>query len=70
MSFIDTEYDFKKVEKNFEKQESRPATYSVKEDLFQINSYSTTEKQEKAQASQTIQFDLKGLKDFFFNRKK
>ena len=65
MSFIDTEYDFKKVEKNFEKQESRPATYSVKEDLFQINSYSTTEKQEKAQASQTIQFDLKGLKDFF-----
>lgn len=64
MSFIDTKCNFKKVEKNFQKQETRPTTYSVKEDLFQINSYTDTDKQEKASASQTIQFDLEGLKDF------
>ena len=63
MSFVNTRENFEKVDRSFQKQEERPTTYSVREDLFQINSYTDEEKKNTASASQTIQFDLTGLKD-------
>ena len=58
MAFIDTKNKFNKIERNFSKQDISPATYSTRDSLFQINSYS-----KQGNASQTIQFDLEGLKD-------
>lgn len=42
----------------------------MKEDLFQINSYTDDEKKKNASASQTIQFDKNGIKDLLAILKK
>jgi MoxR-like ATPase len=63
MSFVDTANDFKRREKDFRKQEIRPTTYSVRPDLFQIDSYASDENRADGHANQTIQFDITGLKE-------
>ena len=63
MAFIDTKNKFSKVERNFLRQEIGLATYSSNDSLFQINSYSNENKLKQGNASQTIQFNLDGLKD-------
>jgi hypothetical protein len=63
MSFVDTATDFKRLEKNFRKQEIRPTTYSVHPDLFQIDSYASDTNRADGHANQTIQFDIIGLKE-------
>lgn len=57
MSFIDTEESFIKKEMNFKKQISKSASYSVSDNLFQINTWN-----EPGHTDQTIQFDIKGIK--------
>lgn len=63
MSFIDTKNSFSRRERNFSKQKVNPASYSYTDTLFQINIYTDDEKLEQKNASQTLQFDLEGLKD-------
>jgi hypothetical protein len=63
MSFVDTATDFKRLEKDFRKQEIRPTTYSVHPDLFQIDSYASDKNRADGHANQTIQFDITGLKE-------
>lgn len=63
MSFVDTKNNFEKIERDFTKQEIRPTTYSIVDNLFQLNSYTDDEQLKKKNASQTIQFDTDGLKD-------
>lgn len=63
MSFIDTKNNFEKIERDFTKQEIRPTTYSIVDSLFQLNSYTDDEHQKTGHASQTLQFDIAGLKD-------
>ena len=63
MSFIDTKNFFSRIERGFSEQEVRPASYSYTDTLFQINTYTNDEKLEQRSASQTLQFDLEGLKD-------
>lgn len=63
MAFIDTKNNFSKVERNFLRQEIGLASYSIKDGLFQINGYSNEDKLKQGNASQTIQFNLDGLKD-------
>ncbi len=61
MSFIDTEQGFTKKNAILQKNKSvKPATYSVSEDLFQINTWNSPE-----HTDQTLQFDLVGLKKLF-----
>lgn len=62
MAFVDTK-NFFKEDRNIKKQETQPMTYSVKDELFQINSFSNEDKQKSKKSSQTIQFDREGLKD-------
>lgn len=57
MSFIDTEESFIKKEMNLKKQISKSASYSVSDNLFQINTWN-----EPGHTDQTIQFDIKGIK--------
>lgn len=57
MSFIDTEESFIKKEMNLKKQISKSASYSVSDNLFQINTWD-----EPGHTDQTIQFDIKGIK--------
>lgn len=64
MSFVDTKHNFDKIERDFTKQEIRPTTYSIVDNLFQLNSYTDDEHLKTGHASQTIQFDTDGLKDF------
>lgn len=64
MSFVDTKHNFDKIERDFTKQEIRPTTYSIVDNLFQLNSYTDDEHLRTGHASQTIQFDTEGLKDF------
>lgn len=64
MSFVDTKHNFDKIERDFTKQEIRPTTYSIIDNLFQLNSYTDDEHLKSGHASQTIQFDTEGLKDF------
>lgn len=63
MSFIDTKNNFEKIERDFTKQEIRPTTYSITNNLFQLNSYTDDAHQKTGHASQTLQFDTEGLKD-------
>lgn len=63
MSFIDTKNNFEKIERDFTKQETRPTTYSITDNLFQLNSYTDDAHQKTGHASQTLQFDTEGLKD-------
>ncbi len=63
MAFIDTKNSFNRIERNFLRQEIGLASYSIKDGLFQINNYSNENKLKQGNASQTIQFDLEGLKD-------
>ncbi len=63
MSFIDTKNNFEKIERDFTKQEIRPTTYSITDNLFQLNSYTDDAHQKSGHASQTLQFDTEGLKD-------
>lgn len=62
MAFVDTK-NFFKEDRNIKKQETQPMTYSVKDELFQINSFSNEDKLKTKKSSQTIQFDREGLKD-------
>ena len=57
MSFIDTEESFIKKDMNLKKQISKSASYSVSDNLFQINTWN-----EPGHTDQTIQFDIKGIK--------
>lgn len=60
MSFIDTEHGFTKKEAILEKNKSiKPATYTVSNDLFQINTWNSP-----GHTDQTFQFDLVGIKNF------
>ena len=54
MAFVNTKNEFKKEEKNLQKNQESPATYSCNDELFQINTEI---------ASVATQFDLDGLKD-------
>lgn len=63
MSFIDTKNYFEKIDRDFTKQETRPTTYSISNDLFQLNSYTDDAHKKSGHASQTLQLDLIGLKD-------
>lgn len=63
MSFIDTKNYFEKVDRDFTKQETRPTTYSISNNLFQLNSYTDDDHKKSGHASQTLQLDLIGLKD-------
>ena len=65
MSFVNTTGKFEKQEKNFSKQEEKLTTYSIKPDLFQINTYTSQDNKNSGHSDQVIQFDLKGLSDFF-----
>lgn len=63
MSFIDTKNYFEKIDRDFTKQETRPTTYSISNNLFQLNSYTDDDHKKSGHASQTLQLDLIGLKD-------
>lgn len=64
MSFVNTAGNFEKQERNFSKQEEKLTTYSIKPDLFQINTFTSADNKNSGHADQVIQFDLKGLTDF------
>lgn len=64
MSFVNTAGNFEKQERNFSKQEEKLTTYSIKPDLFQINTFTSPDNKNSGHADQVIQFDLKGLTDF------
>ncbi len=59
MSFIDTANGFTKKEIDVKKHEIKPSSYSVSNDLLQINTWNTP-----THSDQVIQFDKDGLKDF------
>lgn len=63
MSFVNTNGNFEKVERNFTKQEEKITTYTAHSDLFQINTFTSVENKNIGHADQGIQFDIKGLKD-------
>ena len=63
MSFVNTNGNFEKINRNFSKQEEKLTTYTVHSDLFQINTYAGEENKKSGKADQALQFDLKGLKD-------
>lgn len=63
MSFVDTKNNFQEVKRDFAKQEIKPTTYSIGNNLFQLNSYTDEDRLKNKNASQTIQFDTEGLKD-------
>lgn len=62
MSLVDTK-KLSREEKKIIPQKIRPTTYSVKDDLFQINTYSSDDKLNRQAPSQVIQFNKEGLKD-------
>lgn len=58
MSFIDTKNSFEQKDGEIRKHEIKPSTYSIGEDLLQINTWNTP-----THSDQVIQFDMQGLKD-------
>lgn len=58
MSFIDTKSSFEEKVSEVKKHEVKPSTYSISDNIFQINTWNTP-----AHSDQVIQFDKDGLKD-------
>lgn len=59
MSFIDTKNSFEKKTLEIKKHDIKPATYSIANNILQINTWNTS-----IHSDQVIQFDTEGLKDF------
>ena len=58
MSFIDTKNNFENKASEIRKHEIKPATYSIADNIMQINTWNTP-----SHSDQVIQFDTEGLKD-------
>lgn len=58
MSFVDTRNSFERKVTEVKKHEVKPSTYSVADNIFQINTWNTP-----THSDQVIQFDVNGLHD-------
>lgn len=58
MSFVDTRNSFERKDTEVKKHEVKPSTYSVTDNIFQINTWNTP-----THSDQVIQFDVNGLHD-------